>query len=834
MSLFSCIQRWHDYAKTESPEDAAKLLDRARRAQEEWKSRSDRYEASGHPRHTAEVLAANDVKEAFRREAGEKRHTYLATMAFQRKAQAHVNETVTPDMILRHDMMDHKHRGLVRRFNGRLGAYLTKNHRKISGQMTNPAQQAHIADELHGISTGNVDARALADSIQNALEDMRLMFNEAGGFVSKLDNWGLPHVHDRLALSRAKFDGWYKEIDNRLDWDRIKDPLTGKPMQVDPATGKVPDAFRQSYLREAYDNIVFNREADDAVYGRPKGVATYRKHSDSRSLHFLTGKDWMDYNTKFGTGGLHQSLMGHVHRMARDITLMREFGPNPKLGAEYEADLWRAKAKKSSDQDLLKKVEFDSNTGLRMMNVMGGGGVPQDAAQQWTARFFSNARMLMTAAFLDRAIVASMSDMNSMRMAAKTIGMNPTNVLSKQVGALQTLSREELLRAGWVADTMADAGTAVARFQQEFASSEWADRVTQASMRIQGLSAWTDRARAVFYQEFGGHMAAQIDRPITALDPFMQRHFQKWNISAADWDNFRKVENLFRAGNGATFALPTYWRQVTDLPADKADDLFLKMQGSIEEMMELAVPTQSLLAKAFVDPAAHNLPPGSIPYEFLKSATAYKSFTMTFSINQYRQIMARPTVGGRIMYGLDLAAGATILGGVALQANEILMGRDPQDMTDPLFFARAAMKGGGFGIIGDIVTTGQASWGGGFAGYAAGPVPQLMSDVYGLTLGNAITAAYQAAIGEEVDTNFAVELGRFGKRYTPMGQTPIIGPALDRLFWDRLSIMLDPEAADALVSAAKRTDNLNGRDTFWLPGKAMPSRGPDLANAFGQ
>jgi hypothetical protein len=834
MSLFDCIQRWHDYASKEDPAEAAKLLDRARRAQDEWKNRSDRYEASGHPRHVAEVLAADDVKEAFRREAGQKRHAYLSTMAFQRKAQAHVNEAAKPDMINRHEQMDYKHRGLVRRFNGRLGAYLKKNHRTITGKMTNPAQQAKIADELHGISTGDAQARALVDGIRDALEDMRLMFNEAGGFVSKMDNWGLPHIHDRLALMRSGFKGWFNEIDGRLDWARINDPLTGKPIQADPRTGEVPLEFRERYLKEAYDNIVFSKDADNPVYGRPKGVATYRKHADSRHLHFKSGKDWMDYNSGFGTGGIHQSLIGHVHRMARDITLMREFGPNPKLGAEYEADLWRAKARKTGDQDMLRAAEKDSSVALRMMNVMSGGGVPEDASQQWIARFFSNTRGLLTSAFLDRAIVASMSDLNSMRMAAKTIGMNPSNLLSKQVGALQSLNSDELLRAGWVAATQADAGTAVARFQQEFASSEWVERVTQASMRLQGLSAWTDRARATFYQEFGGFMAAQIDRPLSNTSSALQMLFKKWGVSEAEWDIFRRPETLFRADNGATFALPTYWRQVTDLPSDKADDLFFKVQGAIEEIMELAVPTQSLLARAFVDPAAYNLPPGTIAYEFMKSATMFKSFTMSFTVNQYRQIMARPTLGDRVMYGLDLAAGATVLGAVAIQANELMMGRDPQDMTNPSFMARAAMKGGGFGIIGDIVTTGQASWGGGFSGYIAGPVPQAMTDVWGLTIGNAMTAAYQLAKGEEVDTNFAVELGRFGKRYTPMGQTPIVGPAIDRLFWDRLSIMLDPEAANSLAKAAKRTGNLNGNDSFWLPGQATPSRGPDLGNALGR
>lgn len=834
MSLFDCIQRWHDYAAKEDPEEAARLLDRAQRAQAEWRRISDQYEANGHPRHTAEVLAANDVRDAFRREAGEKRHSFLSTLAFQRKAQAHVSNAVKPDMVRRHEMMDYKHRGLVRRFNGRMGAYLKKHHRDILGRVTNDAEQIHIANELHGVSSGNESARSLADGIRDAMEDMRLMFNEAGGSIPKLDNWGVSHIHDRLAVSRAKFDGWFKEIDGRLDWARIQDPLTGKPIQVDPQTGEVPLGFRQRYLKEAYDNIVFNKDADDVVYGRAKGVATYRKHSDSRHLHFKSGEDWMDYNRQFGTGGLHQSLMGHVHRMARDITLMREFGPNPKLGAEYEADLWRAKAKKAGDTDLLAKVEKDSNTAIRMMRVMSAGAAALDPGHAWSAKFFSNARMLMTSAFLDRAIISNLSDLNSMRLGAQSMGMSGNTTLAKQVGLLQALSKEDLLRAGWVADTQADAGTAVARYLQEYSSSEWAERVTQASMRLQGLSFWTDRGRAVAYQEYGGFMASQADRPFSAIEKPLRMQFDKWGITEKDWDTLRRPDTMFRAENGATFALPTYWRQVTDLPTTQADILFDKIQGAMEEFIELTVPTQSLLARAFTDPAAHNLEPGSIPYEILKSGTAYKSFTMTFSINQYRQIMARPTIGGRVSYALQLAAGATLIGGLAMQANEILMGRDPQDMTSPMFMARAAMRGGGFGIIGDLVSTGQASWGGGFAGYVAGPVPQMFNDAYGLTLGPAMTAAYQAATGQEIDTGFAKRLGRAGKRYMPMGQTPIVGPAIDRLFWDQLSIMLDPDAANSLATAAKKTGNMNGNASFWLPGKALPSRGPDFANALGR
>lgn len=833
MSMFDCIQS----AMDDTGEDGVKA-DRARgeRAQAMWREMADTYERQGHPRQTAEQLAADDLREAFKREAGEKRHFYTSKMASMRRSQAHVNSAAAPDMTRRMNMLDFQHRGIVRRFNGKMGAYLKEHHRDLLGRITNPAQQAHIADELHGIASGNPHAKALADGIRDALEELRVMFNEAGGAISKLDNWGVAHVHDALAVRRAGFQRWFSEIDGKLDWARIIDPLTGRPMQIDTRTGLPPLEARQSYLKSSYDNIVFSKEADEVAYGRPKGVATYRKHMDQRHLHFKSGADWMAYNKQFGTGGLHQSLMGHVHRMARDISLMREFGPNPKLGAEYEADLWRARAKREGNEGLLDAISSDSSTALRMLNVMSGGNVSSSLGMQMSARFFSTARNLMTSAFLDRAVIASVSDMNTSRMAAKSMQMNPSNIMGKLVGALPSLSRDELLRAGWVADTMADAGSALARFQAEVAPTEWAERVTQASMRIQGLSAWTDRARAINYQEFSGYMASQADRSLADLDPALRSHLAKWGVTAADWDEFRRVENLLTAGNGATFAMPLHFRNVTTLDRQAADRLFFKMQGAAEEWLELAVPTRSLLGQAWTDPAAVGLPPGHPLYEVAKSATMFKSFPITFTINQYRQVQARGGFGSieGMKYALDLAAGATIFGAVSLQIGDLLMGRDPQDMTNPMFWGRAATKGGGFGVIGDIVTTGQASWGGGFAGYVAGPVPQMMTDVWGVTLGPAMTKIWGEATGEEVDTNYAQKLAKFGKRYTPMGQTPLVGPAIDRNIWDRLQIFLDPESVDALERASRNRENLTGAGEFWLPGQSVPSRAPNLGTAIGQ
>lgn len=822
MSLFYCVQRAMD-----DPElDVSK--ERGKRAQTLWKDLSDRYERQGYDRHIAEALAAEDTKAAFRKEAGDVRHVAIARISNLRKQQGEVARAAKPDMRAKMEALDYQHRALLRRFNGRLGALLKEHHRDIIGRVKNPAGLRDIVRELHGEASGNANAKAISDSVKSAFEEMRLMFNEAGGLAGKLEDWGLPHVHNRQAVTRAGFERWFAQMHERIDWTRMEDHLTGKPFQAD---GGAPPSIevRRTLLREVYDNIAFGKESKEAVYGRPKGKATYKRHSEQRVLHFKSADDWMEYNRLFGSGDPFKSIMSHAHRMAKDITLMREFGPNPGLGADYRQQLWMEKAR--GDEAMTKAAQADTNRGLRMFKVLSGSPMADSAMQDWIATFMSSARHVMTSAFLDRAVIASMSDMNTMRLAAQSMGMNPGNLIGKQIGALQSLSREELLRAGWVADTMSDAGTALARFQQEVAPADVAERLSSASMRAQGLSQWTDRARATFYQEFSGLLASQAGRTINDVDEPLRSLLRKHGVSEDDWRAFTDPETFFRADNGATFAMPLYWREATSLDRKRADEIFFKIQGIAEEQMEIAVPTQSILARSFVDPAAYDMPPGSIGYEVIKSGLMFKSFAMTFTLNQYRQLMAQPTIPGRIGYAFNLAAGATVMGALALQINDVLLGRDPQNMSPmdhPMFWARAAMKGGAFGIIGDIVSTGQASWGGGFASYVAGPAPQAVGDVWNLTFKN----AYEFATG--ADTHFAEDVARFGKRYTPMGQTPVIGPALDRLFWDQLQLWLDPDSANALAKATKKTDNLYGRGTWWQPGDPLPSRGPDLLNAIGQ
>jgi hypothetical protein len=331
-----------------------------------------------------------------------------------------------------------------------------------------------------------------------------------------------------------------------------------------------------------------------------------------------------------------------------------------------------------------------------------------------------------------------------------------------------------------------------------------------------------------------GAWAGGAKGKLDALDPVMAREMRKHGITDKDWDAFR-ADPLFVASNGATFLDPIYWRATTEMDADAADALYLKMQGFVEKWTEFAVPTGSLIGKGIVDPKAYGLAPGSVPYELLKTGGMFKSFPVAFMVNQIRQVNMRQGGMAKGAYIAELIGSSTIVGAVGIQINELLMGRDPQDMTDDAFWWRSVLRGGGLGPVGDILSTGAASWGGGVGSWVAGPVPQVLSDTLKLTLGNVAQAYQQAMDGDEIDTDIIPEFMKFAKRYMPMGQTPALlgGAAADRMLFDQLQVFLDPESADALTKAATKRANLYGSGDYWLPGDALPSRAPNLGNAIG-
>jgi hypothetical protein len=725
------------------------------------------------------------------------------------------------------DDLDFEARAFHKMAMGRVGEMLQKFRPNLAGNVRNPAKFDDFLRALVGESVSDPEASAFARAVNETDEWMRQTLNSYGYSIGKLEGWGLPHTHSPTAIATDGFAKWAPFLDEKLDWAGMIDPRSGLEF------GHVPDPrTRQDFLRGAFENVLYGRNSKNPVWGESQAGNILERH---RVFKFKSADDWISYNKVYGATDPHSALMQHFDSMSRHLALAKKFGPNAETALDYAGQLVsnRARLEGLDLKDTLK-AEGGVKWAKGMIRVMEGGIGPNGWMGAQSARFFATTRKVLSSALLDRAIIISVpSDLNSARLAAKAIGMNEGNFLTTYTNLLHDAAKgggatqQDLLRAQHIAESWANPSVTSSRFQMEYPAAAWADKMSNAAMRIQGMNAHTDSAKLAWAWSLTGHFASERAKDFDALDEPLKRAMREHGITSSDWDNFRNSGGTYTASNGAEFLTPLYWREATS--HGDPDALALKFQSFVEKWTERAVPSRSLIAQGIMDPKAYGLAPGSIPYEIMKSGMMFKSFPAAFVVNQTRMLSqatlwSRAGMKGRYAYAAELLLSATMAGALAMQVNEMLMGREPQPMDNYDFWMRSILKGGGLGPVGDILATGTSSWGGGFANYLAGPVVQGAQDATRLTLGNLAAAFHQAMDGEDIDVDFMGDLMKFQKRYTPLQQSPIWlgGAAIDRLFADQLQMLLDPGSADALAKAERTRQNRYGNASLWAPGQIAP------------
>jgi hypothetical protein len=129
-----------------------------------------------------------------------------------------------------------------------MNGILEKHSRNTLGQVRDVASLHDVVREAFGEATGNQNARELAQAWLDTAESLRLRFNEGGGAIGKLDKWGMPQVHNMLAVRAVSFDQWRDFIQPLLDPNRMLDE-TGSPM----TEGQLELALKSVYETVASD-----------------------------------------------------------------------------------------------------------------------------------------------------------------------------------------------------------------------------------------------------------------------------------------------------------------------------------------------------------------------------------------------------------------------------------------------------------------------------------------------------------------------------------------------------------------------------------------------------
>lgn len=705
----------------------------------------------------------------------------------------------------------------------------------ILGRRANRAMESDFVKELHGEASGDATAKSLARAVSAVFEDLRQRFNAAGGAVGKIDNFGVPHNHDRLLVKNTTRERWKATIAPLLDPNRMTNPVTGQPVGA---------AGLDAALDHVYSSIVSQNRANLNPSMARRGMgAVASQRQEERFLQFRDAASWLEYHRQFGKGDAVQAVFNHVNGMARDIASMEILGPNPAAMVEYLKQVVAHEiGKREAGLSSLApdpKIFPDSQAAIAewridslWQNLRGRPEVASGAASVTT-----NIKNVLTGTQLGSTVIlAASTDPFVSRAARKLAGLPVTATIGKMIALLKTANRREIIRSGVAWDEYLHVMNDDLRFAGPAVGADWSRWVADRGVTWSGLKPLTTGRKLVEARAWQGHIADMAEKSFGDLDQRFRSALEGFGVTDADWEIWRKAEDP--AGfvtprqielNGGDVQYLDMRQGALSSPAHAAEAKALAHREAAEKLSEVisswserSVPSGTPNARSVITGKVER---GTVAGELIDYMLQYKSFGLSFTTMQIEAIgeMAATRGGGKgfrtgLAYFAPLSIMLTLGGAVYLQILALLDGKEPENMNpveNPAFWLKAGFKGGGFGLFGDFIKSNENKFGQDLGDALMGPGLAFLSDTGKLTIGNAMETPGG-------DTKIGRESVQYLRRYTPwIASHWATRGAYNRLVLDNLQWMLDPEADKSFKAMASRAKK-NGTPYFIAPGSVHP------------
>ncbi|MBS1180446.1 MAG: uncharacterized protein H6Q99_326 [Proteobacteria bacterium] len=788
--------------------------------------------ASGSPAADAEAKA--DLSADLKAEALDRKRRFLLQTAVDARIDADLDRFRTASgkkdkaeaalALLEHygtapySSVEGRRKSLIGADLAKLSDLLAAFERDWKGGAPNKARLSNIVREAFGKDTGDRSAKAFVRAWLEVAEGERARFNRAGGSIGKLDNWGLPQVHDRLALTNIGKDRWATAILPRLNLDRISE-IAGRRITREEMTGILGDIW-EDVVTDGWAS----RDISRVAYG--KGMLA-KQRSEHRFLIFKSPDDWMAYQADFGGGAdPFAAMMHHIGMMNRDIAAMEILGPNPDAQIRRLTNILTKagqETKIGKGKDIAKGLVFSAETRAAQaaerldemwFAMRGGAGAPVSSGMAWAG---ATARGVITSSVMGKAVLSAVTTDPMFGAAARHMaGLPAFRSLSDTIGAMGKESRTEAVRMGLVLDSALNVLGTEARYAGAIGNAKLGNWLADRTLAWSGLNAWTQAGKHGFGMTMMMHLADQTSKGWKSADPTFRRTFERYGFTAEDWAKLATVKR-YRPDAGGGFLRPDEIAAVDEQLAHRVLEVVLTET-------EYAVPSGTVRGRTYF---VGRTRAGTAKGEFWRSAAMYKSFSVTFAL-LYGSRLIR-TAYERGMVSAAAYAGAILFtssvgGAAAMWLKDVTAGRDPRPIgsgTDAAkFLGAAALQGGGLGIWGDFLFSDLNRYGGSFGKTLAGPVAERGSGILNLTLGNLV----QLGMGE--DANFGREAVRFLSGNVPFANIWYARIGWERLFLDQVQHAVDPKANQSFKEAKHRWVRDFNTDFWWQPGKAAPDRMP--------
>lgn len=654
----------------------------------------------------------------------------------------------------------------------------------------------NVVDELYGVDTGDDVAKSAAKGWQDAVTYAVDRVKREGKPLSILEDWRLPQFWDTARVRQFS----QQEFTN----DLMTEFEAGNMRVMDKAgEGEAPRAAVSGIIANAYRDITLGQSA-----GNGGGFA-----NTLRVFRFDNPETYKRLMKKYGAGdgGLHRTLVGHLATMAREISLVEVLGPNydaafKKLLQEAREDDTARKLSETLGQKakniITRPITSPSALEKSYRYLTGQLGVVESDLM---AGIFGAMRNIQTASRLGSAIVSAIpGDSVTAGLAANYNGIPAAAVLGRVAKDLMTgKESEEIARQlNLTARGAMDAALGAKRFEDEVVGQNITGRLAETVIRAQGLQAWTEALKRSFSMEFTGLVARQAENTFENLDPAFRRFLERYGFTPQQWDQLRVTPQLEH--EGARFF---------DVSAVEDRRLGDRLMSAILDERQFAVIEPGARVKAIT---TGGMARGTMWGELARSTMMFKSFSMSIMMTHMLRAATQGSYASRVGRLGGFVLLSTIAGAITAQMQTVISGKDPQPMDTPQFWGQALIRGGGLGIYGDLVYSARTRGGEGVYELLGGPV------VGGIANGLALLTGGEKLSGK----SFAQYL----KGWTPGSTLWYARTAVDRLIFDQIQSLVDPNYRQSFQRYERRIKKDYGQGFWWGPGDPLPARGPNLGN----
>lgn len=673
-----------------------------------------------------------------------------------------------------------------------------------------------IKDNATGV-TGNQLAQRGAKAWLAGIETFRQRFNAAGGDIGKLDYGYLPQPHDqgrvRGNATPAARDKWVQDILPGLDRNHYFQE-DGTRMTDVQMTGLFEGMWK-TIANDGLNKIVPGQ-------GGTGNGARANAGSESRQIHFKDGAAYLEYMSKYGGGSMYDAMVGHMSRLSRDIGLVERYGPNPNQQFRLQNDL-------AIQQDGKRSGFKVGPQGL--WNVLSGASGSSEHAN--IAQIGQHIRNVEVFGKLGGAMVTSLTDIPSYFATSGYNNLGYWEALKNIPRQMDGDTRDFLSMHGIIADSML---SDLARWSGDNIGQSWSGRLANSTMKLSLLNAWTDTLRRAFSMTMMAGLGKLSKLEWGRLSEYDQWRMKAKGLTEDDWSVIRQAQ--LTQHKGMDFLTPEAIHASGD---PRASEVVAKVLGLITDESEYAVINPNLMTKAMQSWGGKSR--GTLDGELARFTMQFKSFPIAMISRHWGRLLetpqgmqGAPIMANRLVYGAGiLGVASTILGGIVTQTKEVLLGKDPIDMSKPKFWWKAFMQGGGAGFLGDVLMRDSSSDLSSQQGLfeLLGPSFGSAAALWDLTKGN----IDQSIAGK--DPHVGAEAIRFGKGHLPYLNLWYARTAIDHMGLHAIQENLSPGYLSKMQQRAQKNW---GNDYWYRPDSGSiftgdmrgPERAPDLTAIGGK